>query len=186
MQQYWNLLQDIPWGLFFFIAACLIAGYFVYSKKKVLEKSIAYDIIFVFLLIYSLAIVFCSIFPITYGASGLEIQQILSHNFKPFSGIADAMAKGNFGYLAFNLTALLLLPIFLNLLRLKKLNWGKLVFICFLAACGMELLQVLVNVLSHFHNHVIDIDSIILRTIGGAIGAVIASCKFVKENHFHK
>ncbi|MDD2568804.1 MAG: VanZ family protein [Clostridia bacterium] len=186
MRYYSDLLGEVPLGLLFFIACCLIIGYFIYSKKKGSNKSIVYDIVFVLMLLYSLAIIFYSIFPITVHSPGLEISQILSYNFKPFSDIMNYIGKNDFGYLAFNLAVLLLLPILLNLLRVKKLNWGKLVLVCFLVACGIELLQVFVNLLSHFRNHIVDIDSIILRTLGGAIGAAIASCKFMNLEHLHK
>mgnify|MGYP000898277869 CR=1 FL=1 len=169
MRYYSDLLGEVPLGLLFFIACCLIIGYFIYSKKKGSNKSIVYDIVFVLMLLYSLAIIFYSIFPITVHSPGLEISQILSYNFKPFSDIMNYIGKNDFGYLAFNLAVLLLLPILLNLV-----------------ACGIELLQVFVNLLSHFRNHIVDIDSIILRTLGGAIGAAIASCKFMNLEHLHK
>lgn len=93
----------------------------------------------------------------------------MSIQFIPFKSIYELVKSKNLIQIFGNIILLMPLPLLLqgvNNKRYSKINYIKIIL---LTSIGIELSQLIINILTKIRNHVIDIDDIFLNILGGVI-----------------
>lgn len=121
-------------------------------------------------MLYLLFLIKITILPIaTVKVAWNKEVSYMSIQFIPFKSIYELVKSKNLIQIFGNIILLMPLPLLLqgvNNKRYSKINYIKIIL---LTSIGIELSQLIINILTKIRNHVIDIDDIFLNILGGVI-----------------
>lgn len=148
-------------------------SYFLYSKVKT-WKIVFFSVFYLYLL-WVIAVTF---FPIPiHSARWIIIWDTIKINSIPFNTIITQLSSQSLSLenklkqVFWNIILFIPLGFFLTHIFIKK--WFcKIIFYCFLFSLCIEIFQLLIGIIIWYNYRVIDIDDVILNTIGGFIGYI--------------
>lgn len=182
----------------FLISVILYVLFLVYGVRRRIPiiNLLLYSVFY----FYLNAVIYVTLFPIPIDSR--LIQDRLSagyevpHNFTPFSTITDLISNYLDSSISFSMifkqvagNILLLLPLgfYLPLFFHKKPQWYKISMYGFLASISIEAMQFMISTLIGFQYRAIDIDDIILNTVGTTIGFFLFRLLYpFFQNLFHE
>lgn len=124
------------------------------------------------LIIYITLLCSVTLFPVIFQKEALEVCFDYEHNFVPFRSVAAAWEEGGregFKNIFGNLLLVLPMGVLFPMLSGKKKFWSSFLAV-FGLAVGIELAQYLIGLIIGYQYRMVDIDDVILNTVGGLIG----------------
>jgi len=151
----------------FGLVILVLAEMVLIIKKIPLNK----NLLFVIFIIYCTLVVSVTLFPIPYQEKGYDI----AYNFKPFSSITNFLRAG-ISYTMRNIVGNIILSLPLGILLpliSKKKSFSNIFVLSVIFAICIELLQLKINLLIGYRYRSVDVDDVILNTLGAIIGCGI-------------
>lgn len=153
----------------------IVLAYFMYIRK-----SNKYTFIFVCTrTIYLILLLAITLLPITIlSKNELEImhtqygEYIKYYQLVPFKTILSVGRFNFFRQVICNIILFIPLPIIIKI-NYQKLSNMKVIFVGIISSVVVELIQLIINVVTRYPSHVMDIDDIILNSMGILIGYAI-------------
>ena len=156
--------------LAFAIGAVVLIAFVVLAIVKKLKIS---KIVFgSALIIYLTAVASITLFPIIYDGVTFVVQNEW-YNFIPFKSITDILQFSSLETSILQIAGNICLAIpygFSVMLLCKKVKWWKLLLFAVMFSVGIELTQLIIGLSIGTMYRAIDIDDVILNTIGAFIG----------------
>lgn len=152
-------------------AALLLLEVFLLLKKVPFRRNLLYAA----LLLYVTLVFSVTLFPIPYqlGAAGSDY----AYNFIPLRSIADSLRDGlrpALRSIAANVVMFLPFGVLLPLISKKNRFW-RCVLYSLLFSLFIELLQYLIGLQIGYRYRNVDVDDLLLNTLGGGLGALLLS-----------
>lgn len=152
-------------GVYLLVSLITIA---ILLIRKV-KFSIALLLSFIF---YCLVVFKITILPIRYFFEEQYNYPNLYTQFVPFKTIIHTFSNGNHIQNIGNLLMLSPFTIFLQLIYKKQSAW-KSFTILLIISLSIEILQYVINILTHYPNKVTDIDDLLLNVLGGSLSLIV-------------
>lgn len=170
-------------------AYIIITGILIFIRKRKKQKIFIFrELLKLGFALYIMALIGVTLFPIEINFGGQPIHYGAGINYMPFKSIAEDVAQIGHGHFStgFQIKLLLenvggnfilLMPLaFMIPIIWRKMNsFKKVVIICFFVSLTIELLQFLECSLNLAIVRIVDIDDLILNTLGAAAGFFIYS-----------
>lgn len=154
--------------VFLFAAVILIfAVVIMIVRKKPADKIITVSSF----IAYISAVVCITLFPIIYQQTGYD----MDYNFIPFKSIASALQEhSRSGYLSVFGNIFMFIPFGFYMALFFGKSKKTIAFVsAVIFSTGIELAQNIIGMLIGYRYRCVDIDDVILNTIGGAIGILL-------------
>lgn len=179
------------------LLACLVGVLLYYKLKKNHKYKLSFMILFI---IYLLVFFSVTIFPITIvtelgKGTFIDTNQGAFFQLIPGAGLEDITMYSFIKQIIGNILLFVPMYFFIRyIMEGRKKATLKSIGIGILASFGIELVQLLINIITNYANHICDIDDIICNTIGVVVGALLFMLigkikvmnKFVKEKIVYK
>lgn len=161
-----------------FLTAIVLIGYAIYCVVKKIKLSKA--VLRLLFIGYVGAVVSITLFPLIVTVYPGQSIPDLGYNLIPFSGISETIGtwgafqdwRGEVPWIVLggNIAMFAPLGIFLPLIFPSTRRFGKLFVAVLLSSCAIELMQLFFGLVAGSLYRCVDIDDVILNTLGGLLG----------------
>ena len=155
---------------------CILVGILATAIFEIIcvvkKLRIKNNILGALLIIYLTAVASITLFPIPFDCDNPYNQLC---NFVPFASIYSLISNGEYAVknILGNIVMFIPFGIIITLLNYKKISFLKLIFIGLSMSVAIEFLQFFIGLIIGFMYRSVDIDDVILNTLGAVVGFLI-------------
>jgi glycopeptide antibiotics resistance protein len=178
-----GFVLELHLPFFLILLALAFATYFLIdfifkkNRRTAIDYSIHYSFIF-----YLLCLIKFVFFPI---AIYYHPELVVSSSYVqliPFKSIAEAINNKNYIQIFGNIILLMPLSVYWTILNRRAKSFRYSLFFGFVITFTIELIQLLIDYVTHFSNKYFDVDDLILNTFGFVLGWFLAKILAKKLN----
>ncbi len=161
----------------------ILLFYFLHIRKK--GYSFFQVCISFFFIAYLICVFKETMLPIQFFKEDLSQYDYRYYQLIPFKTILDVVSAHTWKMqIIGNILLLLPLPFFISIFKKGNLRLSKALIYTLITSIGIEIVQLLINVITRVPNKVADVDDILLNTLGGLIGWLIYY--IISKHRFYK